>query len=879
MKKEKIIWLVLFFLYQTSFSQVLVSGTIKSNNEILSGANIIAKPLTKGAKFSYAITNQQGKFSLKLTPNASYKFTISFMGYITHKEDVLLPNANFTKNFILQEDPNELQEVVIKYREPIKVKKDTTTYRTDAFTSGKERKLRQVLKKLPNVEVDRKGNVTVKGKKVTTVLVENKKFFTGDSKMAVNNIPANVIDEIQVIEDYNESPLLKGLENSDEVALNINLKEDKKKFVFGNLEVGAGVKDHYIVHPTLFRYSPKINVNFIGDYNNTADKSFTLRDYIKYSGGFNTETFSSLYSSPLAKLLREKDFNENKHLFGALSTQIRLNSKNDLDFFAIGLKDKASIKTDRYKDYTLNNLISLQEDFGNQNQEMYLGSLQLKSAPNEDVRIQFDTKLELSKAMLFNKVNRELNTKKTNFSTNDDIRQLSIASNFKMEKRFSSFHTSQIKVDFLAQKNDENENWLSRDAIFSPQLPLEKISEYSIFQNGMTKKYNTEIKLKHFWILNPTNHLYLTIKNKLELHKFDGFAYQNLSLANNNFKEFTNDVRNNRIQSFIKGGYKKLIGNAFLTLKLSYLNYNRFNTQFDKNYNKTLNLLLPEINLKWDIDRKRELNFTYKLANKFPEIHQLSLGKRIRSFNSIYRGNINLEEDYYHYLRLAFRKHQSYGWSFYPNISYRYKKNVLQNTYISDGIYNISSIVNNVKPNEEVSTNFRVSYNYKYWRAQLFTNYKNYKFYSYLNNDNILTINKSGYIRGSFRSVYIKGPNVDISLSQSYNYSKNEFYTNVSDITRLDVNFNHEVGNWQFNTDFLYNFYKNRNTQTTNSFNDLGASIFYQKEESPWAFELKAKNILDNKYKLSSGLTDILFSEVREYIMPRMIVFKVTYQL
>ena len=73
--------------------------------------------------------------------------------------------------------------------------------------------------------MDRKGNVTVKGKKVTTVLVENKKFFTGDSKLAVNNIPADVIDEIQVIEDYHESDLLKGLETSEDIALNINLKK------------------------------------------------------------------------------------------------------------------------------------------------------------------------------------------------------------------------------------------------------------------------------------------------------------------------------------------------------------------------------------------------------------------------------------------------------------------------------------------------------------------------------------------------------------------------------------------------------------------------------------------------------------------------------
>ena len=133
MKKHIIIVFVLFIVIK-NYSQTMVSGTIKSNNEVLVGANILAKPLTKGAKFSYAVT---GNYKLQLTKNATYKFTISFVGCITLKENILLDTANFTKNFNLQEDPNELQEVVINYVEPIIVKKDTTTYRAKAFTNGK----------------------------------------------------------------------------------------------------------------------------------------------------------------------------------------------------------------------------------------------------------------------------------------------------------------------------------------------------------------------------------------------------------------------------------------------------------------------------------------------------------------------------------------------------------------------------------------------------------------------------------------------------------------------------------------------------------------------------------------------------------------------
>ena len=102
MKKHIIIVFVLFIVIK-NYSQTMVSGTIKSNNEVLVGANILAKPLTKGAKFSYAVT---GNYKLQLTKNATYKFTISFVGCITLKENILLDTANFTKNFNLQDyDP------------------------------------------------------------------------------------------------------------------------------------------------------------------------------------------------------------------------------------------------------------------------------------------------------------------------------------------------------------------------------------------------------------------------------------------------------------------------------------------------------------------------------------------------------------------------------------------------------------------------------------------------------------------------------------------------------------------------------------------------------------------------------------------------------
>jgi hypothetical protein len=153
------------------------------------------------------------------------------LGYKPQKLTIITTDQDLVKNFILQENPDQLDEVRIEYTPPIVVKKDTLIYDVSRFATGEERKLRESLKKLPGVEVDREGNVKVNGKQVTKVLVENKPFFTGNSKLAVNNIPANAVDKVEVLDNYNEVAMLKGLQDSEDMAMNILLKEDKKKFV------------------------------------------------------------------------------------------------------------------------------------------------------------------------------------------------------------------------------------------------------------------------------------------------------------------------------------------------------------------------------------------------------------------------------------------------------------------------------------------------------------------------------------------------------------------------------------------------------------------------------------------------------------------------
>ena len=164
--------------FSLNAQNITVSGKVQDSLKTpLDYANILAVPESE-SELRFAITKDNGDYQLKLEQNQTYKITVSYLGYLPQNITVETTKENITIDFKLQVNHNQLDEVTLNYTPPITVKKDTTTYRVDKFVTGEERKLKDVLKKLPGVEVDRAGNVTVQGKKVTKVLVEGKTFYS-----------------------------------------------------------------------------------------------------------------------------------------------------------------------------------------------------------------------------------------------------------------------------------------------------------------------------------------------------------------------------------------------------------------------------------------------------------------------------------------------------------------------------------------------------------------------------------------------------------------------------------------------------------------------------------------------------------------------------
>ncbi len=174
--------------------------------------------------------------------------------------------------------------------------------------------------------------------------------------MAVNNIPADAVEKVEILDNYNEVAMLKGLQDSEDMAMNILLKEDKKKFVFGDMEVGGGIEDRYLLHPNLFYYSPKTNVNFIGDLNNQGIKSFSFNDYLEFEGGFgkllsDAGSYFSLFNSDFAQYLNNQDYTDNVNQFGALNIRQSVSNSTDISGYLITSNSKTQTASNTLNAY------------------------------------------------------------------------------------------------------------------------------------------------------------------------------------------------------------------------------------------------------------------------------------------------------------------------------------------------------------------------------------------------------------------------------------------------------------------------------------------------------------------------------------------------
>jgi len=273
---------ILQSVYPQSQKPVVISGTIyessaKSPLEFASVSLLTVKDstLVKGG-----ITNSKGIFSFNNVTPGTYKLRLSFLGYNTIRKTVNIQSASGIQNlgnFTLEEGKSLMNEVVITATLPVLVKKDTLEYNADMFKVEKNAVVEDMLKKLPGVEIDGSGNIKAQGADVTKVYVDGKQFFGNDPLIATQNLPAEMISKVQIIDKKSDQAEFSGVDDGEvNKIINIVTRQGYKHGSFGKASAGYGSLDRYDAGLMFNNFQGDRQFSVIGMANNTNNLRFTL---------------------------------------------------------------------------------------------------------------------------------------------------------------------------------------------------------------------------------------------------------------------------------------------------------------------------------------------------------------------------------------------------------------------------------------------------------------------------------------------------------------------------------------------------------------------------------------------------------------------------
>tara|TARA_R110002072_G_scaffold99971_21_gene219925 strand:+ start:2889 stop:5573 length:2685 start_codon:yes stop_codon:yes gene_type:complete len=883
--------LCLFFFFNINlFSQsVVIKGKVLDSLKMpIPFSNILAEPKNNGA-LEFAITDDIGNYRLNLQRDNTYLIKVSYLGYkskilkLTAKKDTVI-------NFLLNERVELLEEIKIDAKLAVSIKKDTITYQTDKFVTGEERKLRDILKKLPGVEVDRAGNVTVQGKKVTKLLVENKQFFTGDSKLAVNNIPADAVDEVEVIDNYTDIVILKGLEDSNDMAMNIKLKKGKKKFWFGDLEGGIGFTDRYLAHPSLFYYSPQTSTNIIGDLNNTGAKSFTFRDYLDFEGGYNKillnpKAYFSRINDDFSKFLNNKNFTSSEHSFIATSINQSINDKTNLISYIIYSSSDDEQETRTVNEY-INQTESLFENritTSNSKNKFLIGKVALDNTQENGTKLKLQSFVKVSNAenrilniSLFDNINNNINT-------NTQVGNIDIKQNIEWYYGAFKNHTLTTLANFNIAKGDLLLNWQTNNEVFQDAVPIIDDINFDVFKDKQTSSFNLSLLLKDYWVLGKFMLLQTTGGYEYYYDDYESIEFQKLSNGGtNNFisSGFGNDLESNFTNTYIGTQLKFQKGKFTFKPGIFFHRYIRKLKQFEENFTLHKNYFLPELLIKIDLKRSEKINIRYNLKIRFPSVTRLLLNQTLTGFNSIYKGNPVLQNNVYHqasiyYYNFSFFKNLNYNLS----INYRKTEEGIRNTALLEGISFINQPILLDNPDESVilSGSIKKGRNIS---VQLGTDFSFSNYLQVVNNAISRNKSRSYAIKTVLKTNFEDFPNTTLSYKKSFDNYKTQVSTTHFENDNLNLRLEYDfLKSFIFNIDYNYRRFNNKTTNNQNQNDILNTSLVYQKENSPWSFEISANNIFNNKFIRNSSFSNFLISDTKTFILPRVLMFSIGYNL
>ena len=900
--KTNFFFALLLFAFCTN-AQVELKGTVLDTLQSpLERASVVAINKFTNALDAYTMTDDLGLFSLNLKQNTKYKIQVSYFGLQTINDSLSTQTTGMRRDYTLRADI-ELDEVVVKI--PVLIRGDTLIYDADSYKNGTERKLEDIIAKLPGVDINDTGQIEVEGKVVNKLMVNGKDFFDGDTKIATKNIPSSTVDKIQVLKNFGEVGQLKGVRNNqNNVAINIKLKEGKESFWFGNITSGGGnspTKDRYLLQPKLFYYSPKYTINFIGDLNNIGEVALSRRDLRGFGGSFRPPSSQSgtninLGDNSLNFLTDQSDAFNIENKLATANFSYSPNENLDLSGFLIFNSNKTTSKANSFIQYTDAVLQIPDEQIDQSTTENSYQSLVKLSAsykPNINNQIDYDIFIRTTDDSQSQKVVSSLigNTKELNETTPYSINQ-NLNYYFTLDEKnifaFEAQHLFKNEDPFYNAVLTNDPNGL--DAFDNTALALglnSSLANYNIGQNRKILSNQLDAKLDYYHIINTKSNLNLTLGTILSKQEFNSNIFQFLDSGQEfdptpNFNQglSINDVDYNFRDLYLGVHYRFRTGKFTFTPGFSIHAYGNKNLQNDTTVKDNFLRLLPDFETRIQIKKGETLTLNYSMQNQFTDITKLARGLVLNSYNNIQYGEPELQNALSHNISLFYSSFNLFNYTnVFARVAYSSNIDQIRNRTGFENIIRTSTFFNSNFADESLNAFGRVQRTFGKIRASLNGAFNYNKINQFIQNQKSINEGYTQTLTPGIRTNFKVAPNINLRYRYSVVENKQGSKETTFIIKAPSIEFDAYIKEkFTFVTNYSYT---TQELETeSQSFQNWDASLIYRKnKDAKWEFELKASNILNIDIQVRNSANNLSVLNTQTFIQPRFITFRGVYNL
>lgn len=908
---QRVLFLVLFV-----FSlQAMAQNSIKFKGKIIEektklpmeAVTVYVSVAKDSSLVDYTITDKNGSFSFDLKKNETPVWLkISMTGFEDYK--VSLTSISENKDFgviSLKEQAVMLGEIVVKAEAPpVRIKKDTLEFNAASFKVRPDSNVETLLKQLPGVEIDNEGKITVNGKEVNQILVNGKPFFDKDGKIALQNLPSDIINKVQISDTKTKKEELSGQAASgNNTSINLTIDEDKNKGFFGKFMGGYGTDERYESSALVNYFKNKRKLSVLASSNNINSTGFSMDEIFDNMGGGRSRSVyyndngsfgingmrfgggSGITQSDMVGINYSdelfKNFESQASYF--FSDQHNKNSRRakQISFLEDGIfttESNSQTKSDRFShqagaefEYKIDSTASVVYipkfgvSSGKDREKSYqastdeTNSLQNESTSdsfNDSKGNTFENKLYFNKS--FKRKGRFLNATFENTTTRDEVSA--------WDKSATVFYQGtdpDIFRDQLRKSRNTNDNY-AVDLSFSE--PVVDSLKVNVGVNYEWKKTSDDRKAFDY---DAVSESYSTVSDILT-----NYIASTATIAKPN-AGFSIERKNL---------YFNLSGGTAIINFNGNSDYIGIKTDLDKNYA----LPFADLRLSYNFTKSKRIWLSYNYEFDLPSASQLMPVTDFANPLNTTKGNSDLDLNKRHYLYFSFSNYDyvsKSGWSFYLGGNY-YDSQFISATKIESNGRRETTYAN-VQDNYYTWSGFnfnktikKESHTFKFGAGTGLNLSMNKGF---TNEELYEAFGIRWRLRGNFTYEY--GELLSVNPTYSYVLNKTD-YTNYS--VNSASNFQHQVGlqttnywpkNWVFGNDFSYNYNSNIADGFKKDFYLWNTSLAYSFYNKKFMAKVKVYDLLNQNQSATRTISATTIRDEENTVLKRYAMFSLTYKI